>query len=560
MPTKQITGGAFQFCDGTPLAGGSLTLTLSQDAVVVGTGTVIRATPIRLTLDGSGNIPSTAVFFNDELSPAGTFYTAQVSDPSGAIVYAPTSWIFAGATGLNLNTLTPATGGVSYPSPVVTTPSADQSITAANLLPASGNSTQSLGSAAAQWLANLYSLSAGAFNQILIVDGARFTTVAAAVTAAGSNKTLIVIPQNYAGAEYNSTTINGVTQSIAPSNVTILDLRGGTTGHDIDINSNAQDTLNHIQTKLSVRNTNTAIASNFTSSAILGTNQITGVIPSGSVSGGTFETDVYGTITSNNNGIIQSVNGETAVSSQGGTIALVTGVEGGVRLKDNGASPSTTNITTAVSISGDLITNTSTGGATITDAFGGRFAAQTAGTRNNMAAAFEGDVMIADNKSLFVENGSSAALKIASFGIDNVGTAGLSLFDPSGGSFGTSLKLRADGGHFNWLVGAQVNVSNTFEITPSTATNGTTFTTPIFTASTTGVATSGSLSISGATPTGSGSTLGLGNTTGFGNGTAGQAVTTTLLGTGSGPATPQTIKKYLEIDLGGTKYWVPLVQ
>lgn len=66
--------------------------------------------------------------------------------------------------------------------------------------------------------------------------------------------------------------------------------------------------------------------------------------------------------------------------------------------------------------------------------------------------------------------------------------------------------------------------------------------------------------ITGATPTGTGTNLGLGNTTGFGNGAAATPVTTTLLGTGSGPANPQTVVKYLEIDLGGTKYWLPLVQ
>lgn len=47
---------------------------------------------------------------------------------------------------------------------------------------------------------------------------------------------------------------------------------------------------------------------------------------------------------------------------------------------------------------------------------------------------------------------------------------------------------------------------------------------------------------------------------GFGNGAAGTAVTTTLLGTGSGPATPQTIVKYLQVTLSGTTYWIPVVQ
>jgi hypothetical protein len=71
---------------------------------------------------------------------------------------------------------------------------------------------------------------------------------------------------------------------------------------------------------------------------------------------------------------------------------------------------------------------------------------------------------------------------------------------------------------------------------------------------------SGYVSVSGATPTMSGSTVGFGNTTGFGNGAAGTNVTTTPKNTGSGPATPQTVVKYIEIDIGGAKYWIPLMR
>lgn len=63
-----------------------------------------------------------------------------------------------------------------------------------------------------------------------------------------------------------------------------------------------------------------------------------------------------------------------------------------------------------------------------------------------------------------------------------------------------------------------------------------------------------------ATPTGSGSKVSFGTTAGFGNGSSGTSVTTTTKNTGSGPATPQTIVKYLQVDIGGTKYWIPLTQ
>jgi hypothetical protein len=47
---------------------------------------------------------------------------------------------------------------------------------------------------------------------------------------------------------------------------------------------------------------------------------------------------------------------------------------------------------------------------------------------------------------------------------------------------------------------------------------------------------------------------------GFGNGAAATPVTTTTKHSGSGPTTPQTIVKYMEVNLAGTSYWIPLVQ
>ncbi len=66
--------------------------------------------------------------------------------------------------------------------------------------------------------------------------------------------------------------------------------------------------------------------------------------------------------------------------------------------------------------------------------------------------------------------------------------------------------------------------------------------------------------ISGATPTAAKAQVALGSTTGFGNGSPGTAVTTTTKDTGSGPSTPETIVRYLKINISGTDYWIPLVQ
>jgi hypothetical protein len=76
----------------------------------------------------------------------------------------------------------------------------------------------------------------------------------------------------------------------------------------------------------------------------------------------------------------------------------------------------------------------------------------------------------------------------------------------------------------------------------------------------TGKAIATNLIANAATPTGSAGQLSLGTTAGFGNGSSGQAVTTTAKNTGSGPTTATTVVNYLEIDIAGTKYWVPLMQ
>lgn len=72
-----------------------------------------------------------------------------------------------------------------------------------------------------------------------------------------------------------------------------------------------------------------------------------------------------------------------------------------------------------------------------------------------------------------------------------------------------------------------------------------------------GIITAPTLVLNAPTPTGAITGVAFGDTTGFGNGTPATAVTTTTLGTGSGPTTPETIIGYLEINVGGTVAWVP---
>ena len=101
---KQISG-TFLREDGSPAAGATLTLKLSQDASSP-SGQVMAAL-ISLLLDQTGSIPSgTQVWANDELSPATTFYHLTVQDGSSGTAYRERLTI-AGASPINLNSLVP---------------------------------------------------------------------------------------------------------------------------------------------------------------------------------------------------------------------------------------------------------------------------------------------------------------------------------------------------------------------------------------------------------------------------------------------------------------------
>ncbi len=67
------------------------------------------------------------------------------------------------------------------------------------------------------------------------------------------------------------------------------------------------------------------------------------------------------------------------------------------------------------------------------------------------------------------------------------------------------------------------------------------------------------LVVSAPTATGKTGQVSLGNTTGVGNGSAGN-IQAPALGTGAGPGTPGTVVNWIEIDISGAKYWVPLCQ
>ncbi len=101
---KQISG-SFLREDGSPAAGATLTLKLSQDASSP-SGQVMAAL-ISIILDSTGSIPAgTQIWANDELSPATTFYHATVQDGTSGTAYMERLTI-AGNSPINLNSIVP---------------------------------------------------------------------------------------------------------------------------------------------------------------------------------------------------------------------------------------------------------------------------------------------------------------------------------------------------------------------------------------------------------------------------------------------------------------------
>src|SRR5579859_7577302 len=125
-----IQNGQFQDAAGT-LQAGTLVLQLSQDAVVSGTGQVAPKS-ISITVT-AGNAAATPVWGNDNLTPAGTTYTARLFDTSGALVWGPENWSITGAGPIEINTLVPASATVSYSGAVLLAPAGNQEVTSGNL-------------------------------------------------------------------------------------------------------------------------------------------------------------------------------------------------------------------------------------------------------------------------------------------------------------------------------------------------------------------------------------------------------------------------------------------
>lgn len=126
-----ISGGKFQYLNGTAINGGYLVFTLSQDELETTTspnGQVAAGISEKYgPLDSSGNLPSSSIWSNAELSPAGSYYKVMLTDANGIPQWFTNQlWIFTQGSGssVDLGSMVPATvpGGVVFPSSSILAP------------------------------------------------------------------------------------------------------------------------------------------------------------------------------------------------------------------------------------------------------------------------------------------------------------------------------------------------------------------------------------------------------------------------------------------------------
>lgn len=117
-----LTGGPWQDPHGIVVANGTLVLTLSQDAQISGGGQAAPRT-VSFALDSSGNVNGATVYGNDILSPAGTFYSAEVLNSGGSRVWGPEIWVLVSNTTTNPGLIVPTTtgGGITVSVPTLQT-------------------------------------------------------------------------------------------------------------------------------------------------------------------------------------------------------------------------------------------------------------------------------------------------------------------------------------------------------------------------------------------------------------------------------------------------------
>ena len=236
----------------------------------------------------------------------------------------------------------------------------------------------------------------GNINNILFVDGVKYTTIDAAITAAASAKTLIIIPSTYAGANASSN----------PSNVSLLDLRGkdpvgtiagvhfgastGTTAPRLFIyESSSSPTISRL--------------------AMWGVHSVTGAVPANEAQDGIAgDVHVNGALSSVGAGaIIAGVEASAVIASTGQTLPTVYGLTANCSTN----ASSTTNITDMVAIRAQA--HAKSGSGTITNAYGLVLDAQSVGGTRNYSLWAQGNLLFNnDNSAIYALTAGGTARNI----------------------------------------------------------------------------------------------------------------------------------------------------
>ena len=126
-------------------------------------------------------------------------------------------------------------------------------------------------------------------------------------------------------------------------------------------------------------------------------------------------------------------------------------------------------------------------------------------TLNASTAGAGGFIATSDNSGvLALQTAGTTAITVdtsANVGIGTTSPATKLTVATASGNTGVSL-IQTNGSTRNWFIGCQYNVNNSFEITPSTALGGTTFTTPALVVDSSGNVLVGKTSFSGLSGTG----------------------------------------------------------
>lgn len=116
------------------VANGTLTLDLSQPCTVTATGGQVDTKRISISLTAGGLIsPSVNLWQNDQLTPTGTTYRAQLLDSTGAQVADFGNWSIVGTSPVDLSQMVATSVGASYPAPGLL--NANQTWTGTNTFP-----------------------------------------------------------------------------------------------------------------------------------------------------------------------------------------------------------------------------------------------------------------------------------------------------------------------------------------------------------------------------------------------------------------------------------------